>query len=133
MRRVEQRATGQFLKVQGPFSHVVSIPAWMVDSIVCTCLAFGVPQVELDALSDLKRLVMPAAAFANSQSENGIAWEEVNGTAQCAGADLRQANEPDIRTPHGGRDERCGTSEDYNDACPDPDAGGRALGRGAWR
>lgn len=41
MRQVEQRATGQFLKVEGPSGIVVSIPGWMVDPIVCADIRIG--------------------------------------------------------------------------------------------
>ena len=34
MRRVEQRATGQFLKVQGPAGIVISIAGWMLDPVI---------------------------------------------------------------------------------------------------
>jgi hypothetical protein len=34
VRWVEQRATGQFLKVEGPSGVVVSIPSWMVDPLI---------------------------------------------------------------------------------------------------
>ena len=35
VRRVEQRATGQFLKVLGPAGIVVSIAGWMLDPVIC--------------------------------------------------------------------------------------------------
>ena len=35
IRRVEQRATGLFLKVQGPAGVVVSMAAWMLDPVTC--------------------------------------------------------------------------------------------------
>jgi hypothetical protein len=35
VRRVEQRATGQFLKVLGPADVVVSMAGWMLDPVVC--------------------------------------------------------------------------------------------------
>jgi len=63
VRRVEQRATGQFLKVEGPSCVVVSIPGWMVDPLVCAEMSIGRPQVDLAALSDLTRLVTQAAGL----------------------------------------------------------------------
>ncbi|MER8766956.1 hypothetical protein [Mesorhizobium sp. M0968] len=78
MRRAEQRVTGQFLRVQYPSGIVVSIPGWMVDSAACAGMTFGPPQVDLTALSDLKRLVMPVAVSANFPSKNGIAREKVD-------------------------------------------------------
>jgi len=57
VRRVERRATGEFLKVEVPSGVVVSVPAWMIDLHVCAALKIGNPQVDLGALADLKRLV----------------------------------------------------------------------------
>ena len=91
MQRVEHRATGQFVKVEGPSGVVVSIPGWMVDVHVCTGMKTGSPQVDLAALADIKRLVAPTAPPSNSPSENGIAREEADGEARCACADLGQA------------------------------------------
>jgi hypothetical protein len=59
VRRVEQRATGQFLKVEGPRGIVVSMPGWMVDPSVCAAMEIGRPQVELCALFDRKRCLRP--------------------------------------------------------------------------
>jgi hypothetical protein len=57
VRRVEQHATGQFLKVEGPSGVVVSIPSWMIDPLICADKRSGQPQVDLAALSELRRLV----------------------------------------------------------------------------
>jgi excisionase family DNA binding protein len=46
VRRVEQRATGQFLKVQGPASVVVSIAGWMLDPVACAGMIMGAPHVD---------------------------------------------------------------------------------------
>ena len=91
MRRVEQRVTGQFLKVEGPSGVVVSLPGWMVDPLVCADMSIGQPQVDLAALSELKRLVTQAAVLTNSPGKVGIAREEVDETARHAGTDLGQA------------------------------------------
>ena len=61
VRRVEQRATGRFLKVQGPTGVVVSIAGWMLDPVICAGMIIGPPQVDLSALVDLQRLFMPPA------------------------------------------------------------------------
>jgi hypothetical protein len=99
VRRFEQRATGQFLKVQGRPGIVVSMPGWMVDPTVCAGMEIGRPLFELRALFDLKRLVAPPAASTNFPRENQIAREEVDGTTQRACADCGQADEPDIVAP----------------------------------
>ena len=54
VRRVEQRATGQFLKVQGPAGIVVSIAGWMLDPVICAGMTMGAPRVDLAALIELK-------------------------------------------------------------------------------
>ena len=55
MRRVEQRAIGGFLKVEGPSGVVVSIPGCLVNPLVCADMRIGQPQVDLAALADLIR------------------------------------------------------------------------------
>ena len=52
--------------------------AWMLDPVVCVGMTLGAPQVDLLALSDMKRLVTAAAAPTSSQRDNGIAWEKVD-------------------------------------------------------
>ncbi len=105
MQRVERRATGEFLKVEGPSGGVVSVPAWMIDLHICAALKIGNPQVDLAALADLKRLVALPAPPANSPNETGIAREEADKEARCACADLGQADEPDIRAAETGGDD----------------------------
>ena len=78
VRRVEQRATGQFLKVQGPAGIVVSIAGWMLDPVVCAGMTIGPPRVDLAALIELKRLLMGAAKPAHSRSDVAIVREEGN-------------------------------------------------------
>jgi hypothetical protein len=46
IRRVEQRATGRFLKVLGPAGVVVSIADWMLDPVACAGMAMGAPRVK---------------------------------------------------------------------------------------
>lgn len=132
VRRLERRATGQFLKVEGPSGVVVSVPAWMIDLHVCAALKIGNPQADLAALADLKRLVALTAPPANSPSETGIAREEADEEARCAWADLWPADEPDIRAEDVGRYERDRAGESSNNACTNSDAG-RRSGRGGAR
>ena len=60
VRRVEQRATGQFLKVQGPAGVVVSMAGWMLDPVICAGMTIGAPRVDLAALVELERLLIGA-------------------------------------------------------------------------
>ena len=68
IRRVEQRATGRFLKVLGPAGVVVSIAEWMLDPIVCAGMTIGAPRVDLAALIELERLLIARANPADSQA-----------------------------------------------------------------
>jgi len=65
VRRVEQRATGQFFKVQGPTGIVISIAGWMLDPAICAEMTVGAPWVDLAALIELRHLLIggtPSAA-----------------------------------------------------------------------
>ena len=132
MRRVKRRATGEFLKVEGPTGVVVSVPAWMIDLHVCAASKIGNPQVDLAALADLKRLVALTSHPASSPSETGIAREEADEKANCACANPEQADEPDIRAAETGGDDWNRAGESNNDACANSDAG-RRSGRGGTR
>jgi hypothetical protein len=72
VRRMEQRATGQFLSVQGPAGIVVSIAGWMLDPVICAGMTIGAPRVDLAALVELERLLIvrptPRTLGAMSQS-----------------------------------------------------------------
>ena len=72
VRRVEQRATGQFCRVQGPAGIVVSIAGWMLDPVVCAGMTIGAPRVDLAALIELERLLIRPADPAHSQSDVAI-------------------------------------------------------------
>ena len=85
IRRVEQRATGRFLKVLGPAGVVVSIADWMLDPIVCAGMTMGAPRVDLAALVELERVLIARANPANSRSDSAIVREEDNDVSQIAG------------------------------------------------
>ena len=87
MRRVEQRATGQFLKVQGPAGIVVSIAGWMLDPVICAGMTIGAPRVDLAALIELGRLLMGVSNPHNSRIDVAIVREEGNEVSQVAGGD----------------------------------------------
>ena len=133
VRRIEHRATGQFLKVLGPSGAVVSMAVWMLDSVVCASMTSGAPQVDLLALSELKRLVTVVAAPPHSRRDDGFARERADEAARRARVELGQTDEPDIRTQSDRGDERNGTEESRSDACPGPDAGRRHPHKGARR
>lgn len=93
VRRVEQRATGQFFRVQGPAGIVVSIAGWMLDPVICAGMMIGEPRVDLAALVELTRLLIRSANPAHSRNDVAIVREEGNEVSQIAGgdADLAEA------------------------------------------
>ena len=56
--RMEQRATGQFLSVQGPAGIEVSIAGWMLEPVICAGMTIGAPRVDVAALVELERLLI---------------------------------------------------------------------------
>ena len=72
MRRIEQRATGQFLSVQGPAGIVVSIAGWMLDPVICAGMTIGAPRVDLAALVELERLLIGTVNPAHSRNDVAI-------------------------------------------------------------
>src|SRR5436305_10958450 len=73
IRRVEQRATGRFLKVLGPVGVVVSIVDWMLDPVTCAGMTMGPPCVDLAALFELKQqLLIGRSNPAGSRSDSAI-------------------------------------------------------------
>ena len=96
MRRVEQRATGQFLKVQGPAGIVVSIADWMLDPVICAAMTIGPPRADLAALIELRRLLMGVSKPTHSRSDVGNAGEKSSAVSQVAGGGGRPADEPAI-------------------------------------
>jgi hypothetical protein len=64
VRQVEQRVTGQFLKIEGPSGIVVSVPGWMVDALVCPDMKIGPPQVNRNLILAVFGGVTPLARCA---------------------------------------------------------------------
>ena len=131
IRRVEQRATGQFLKVLGPAGVVVSIADWMLDPIVCAAMTMGAAGVDLAALVELERLLIAGANPADSWSDSAIVREEDHDAFQIAGHDIRSANELVVRHQEIGGIDLPGEGQGHLDAGSDSDAGGRSQRRGA--
>jgi hypothetical protein len=85
VRRIEQRATGQFLSAQGPAGIVVSIAGWMLDPVICAGMTIGAPRVDLAALVELERLLIGTANPAHSRNDVAIVREEGNEISEIAG------------------------------------------------
>ncbi|ULR41970.1 hypothetical protein [Rhizobium sp. K102] len=97
IRRVEERATGRFLKVLGPTGVVIAISGWMIDPVVCRGMTMGTPRVDLATLIELNRLVSGGSKAAPFRSERRITQEDHDEIPQYAGAGVGPAARPDIR------------------------------------
>ena len=133
IRRVEERATGRFLKVLGPAGVVVSISGWMIDPVVCGGMTMGLARVDLATLVELNRLVTSADKPALFRGGRRITQEEDDEIPQYAGAGVRPAARPDIQTPDARRTERQGSQEGGMDAGLPVNAGSRTGRRGDQR
>ncbi|MPZ35423.1 MAG: hypothetical protein GEV13_31365 [Rhodospirillales bacterium] len=131
VRRVEQRATGQFLKVQGPTGIVISIAGWMLDPVICAGMAMGAPRVDLSALVELERLLIGASNPAHFRSEVSIVPEEGNEISQIAGSGAVSADELVIRQQQTGRIGLSRAGQGHLGTGSDADAGDRPQRRGA--
>jgi hypothetical protein len=87
VRRVEQRATGLFLKVQGPAGVVVSMAAWMLDPVTCAGMTMGAPQVDRAALMELDQLLIDKGRNRRSPIDAAIVQEECHEDRQGPGRD----------------------------------------------
>ncbi|MHB8885468.1 MAG: hypothetical protein ACYC5H_10360 [Methylovirgula sp.] len=103
VRRVEQRATGEFFSVLGPAGIVVSMASWMLDPAICSGMTVGAPRVDMAALVELKRLLLGAVKPANCRSDDAIIPEERNAGSQNTGSDAEPAVEIFVRQHQAGR------------------------------
>src|SRR4030081_1146933 len=85
IRRVEQRATGLFLKVQGPTGVVVSMAAWMLDPVTCAGMTMGAPQVDSGALMELDQLLIDKGRNRRSPIDVVIVQYECHEDCQTRG------------------------------------------------
>lgn len=130
VRRVEERATGRFLKVLGPPGVVVSIAGWMIDPVVCGGMTMGTPGVDLVALIELNRLVTNTDKPAVFRSGLRITQEDHHENPQYADTSVGPAARPDIPNPDVRRTEREGSQEGDIDTGLPADAGRRSGRRG---
>ena len=123
VRRVEQRATGQFLLVQGPAGIVISMAGWMFDPVHCAGMTIGPPRVDVAALIELERLLSGAAtphtSGAMSESFRRKTMEPLKRPAAVPGRQMSFLFE---RQQAGGP-ERSGARQDRRGAGADPHAG----------
>ena len=131
VRRVEQRATGQFVLVEGPTGIVICIAGWTFDPITCTKMAAGVPRVDLAALLELKRALIEASRPRESPSNNGFVWGKDDEVSRLADDDSASANEPVVRLQRSRRTGSTRAKQSGRGTRTDPDAGGWPQDRGA--
>ncbi|MCK6590688.1 MAG: DUF5372 family protein [Polyangiaceae bacterium] len=60
-----------FVHCEMPDSTVARIPRWMTDATECSAMAMGTPQLSLDALVELRRLLDTIAAPSASHRAHG--------------------------------------------------------------
>lgn len=133
VRRVDERATGQFLHVLGPTGVVVSIAGWMIDPVVCAGMTMGLARVDLAALIELNGLVTGGDKPALFRGGRRITQEEDDEIPQYAGAGVGPTARPDIQDANTRRTERQrAQAGDINTGLP-ADAGCRSGRRGAQR
>src|SRR6266851_7638842 len=134
VRRVEQRVTGRFLKVQGPTGVVVSIAAWMLDAVTCAGMTTGAPRVDCVALMELHQLLIDKGRNRRSPIDTAIVQEERHEDHPSPGRDAGLPTvEPVVRRKMPGRIEAGGTEQGKAAAGANPDASRRPERRGARR
>ena len=132
VRRVEQRATGRFLKVQGPTGVVVSVAAWMLDAVTCAGMTIGAPLVDRGALMELHQLLIDKGRSRRSPIDTAIVQEERHEDHPGPGRDSGFPTvEPVVRRKMPGGIEATGTEQGKAAAGANPDASRRPERRGA--
>ena len=125
---MEQRATGLFLKVQGPTGVVVSMAAWMLDPVTCAGMTIGAPQVDRAALVELDQLLIDKSWNRRSPIDAAIVQEECNEDHQSPSRDTGFPTiEPVVRRKVLGGIELTGPEQGEAAAGTNPDESG-AIG-----
>jgi hypothetical protein len=77
IRQVEERADGQYVRVQNPAGMVVLMPSWMLDPVTCAAMTVGSPRVAWAALIELEK-VLTDVRLNEVSSEETTTQEEHN-------------------------------------------------------
>ena len=72
----EERASGWFVRVEGPSGEVRLVSCWMPDATVCANLQLGVPQVSVSALVELQARLTDSGSDENPGSDRSHFPEE---------------------------------------------------------
>jgi hypothetical protein len=94
VRRVEQRAIGQFVQVEGPTGIIISIAAWMFDPVACATMVVGVPCVDLATLLALKQVLIGAGPPRDPPSDKGFVRGKGDEASRVAEGNSGPADEP---------------------------------------
>jgi len=72
----EQRSHGRVVHVDDGSGVVTVVPAWMLDPVVCANMTLGEPQVAVDALRELHRLLVERGLRGHSSNDFTFVQEE---------------------------------------------------------
>jgi hypothetical protein len=132
----EQRASGRVIHVEVAPGIVTILPDWMVDASVCAGMALGAPRISMDALRDLRLLLLErgfgrsfcddSPVVQENRDEQSAQDPEGTVTATCQPA----PDEYCVRIERPSRPVHSRANESSDEPGPSVDAGGRGRGRG---
>jgi hypothetical protein len=133
VRRVEERATGQFVQVKGPTGIVICIAGWMFDPVACAKLVLGTPCADLTTLLELKQALIGARMPRESPSDSGFVQEGSDEVSRLADGGSWSADDPAARQQPSRRTGGYRAKQSRLGTGADTDAGSGREGRGARR
>ena len=120
--QLEQRASGQSVRVEAPSGEVALVPSWMLDAVVCAGMELSEPEISLTALAELHRLLIDTGVALNSREAANLSREETDDDrlASCStiptpdrtGARITGASGPEPVRAH----DRVGIADDLPDS-----------------
>ena len=135
----EQRASGRVIHVEVAPGIVTVLPDWMVDASVCAGMALGAPRVSIDALRELRRLLLERGFRRSFCDDSPVVQENRDEqTAQdpegtVAATSRAAPDEYRVRVEPPSRPARSRADEGLDGPGLSADAGGRGRGRGGRR
>jgi len=133
----EQRASGRVIHVEVAPGTVTVLPDWMVDASVCAGMTLGAPRVSVDALRELRRLLLERGFRRSFCDDSPVVQENRNEQAEkegaVAGTGRTAPDEYRVRVEPPSRSARSRADEGVDGPGLSADAGGRGRGRGGRR